>query len=57
MTMFNATGYGVSRMNLGSLSQRENFMLCLWCDNCSIIHFEFLNSNQTLNAALYSQQL
>ena len=35
-------------MNLCSLS--------LW-DNHSIIHFEFLNHNQTLNADLYSQQL
>ena len=32
-------------------------MLCVWWDHCSIIPFEFLNCNQTLNANLNSQQL
>ena len=32
-------------------------MLCVWYDHHNIIHFEFLNCNQTLNADLYSQQV
>ena len=32
-------------------------MLCVWWDHCSIIHFEFLNCNQALNADLYFQQV
>ena len=32
-------------------------MLCEWWDQCCIIHFMFLNDNQTLNADLYFQQL
>ena len=32
-------------------------MLRIWWDNHSIIHFNFLNCNQTPNADLYSQQL
>ena len=32
-------------------------MPCVWWDNCSIIHFEFLNHIQTLNADLYTQHL
>ena len=32
-------------------------MLYVWWDHCSIMHFTFLNHNQTLNADLYSQHL
>ena len=32
-------------------------MLCVYWDHYSIIHFEFLNCNQTLNADLYTEQL
>ena len=37
--------------------QRRKVMLCVWWDHQGIIHFEFLNYNQMLNADLYSQQL
>ena len=30
-----------------------DFMLCVWCDLCDIIHFKFLNRSQAPNAALY----
>ena len=32
-------------------------MLCIWWDHWTIIHFEFLNHNQILNADFYCQQL
>ena len=32
-------------------------VICVWWDACDIIHFEFLNHNQTLNVDLYSQQV
>ena len=35
----------------------RKIILCLWWDHHSIIHFEFLNHNKTLNADLYSYQL
>ena len=44
-----------------SLPQRWSFMedtlcwLCVLWDHCGIIHFDFLNRNQTLNTNLYSQ--
>ena len=50
---------GWIRMNLHSLSQRQNFievMLCVWWDHYGIIHFQLVNRNQTLNIDLYSQQ-
>ena len=32
-------------------------MLCVWWNHHRIIHFEFLNYNQTLNVDLYTQKL
>ena len=58
MTMFNAKGNRLMRMNLRSLPQRQNFMEeKLWWDHHGIIHFEFLNHNQTLNKDLYQQHM
>ena len=46
----------MTRMNLCILLQKElhgrKVLLYVWWDHCSIIYFEFLNYNQTLNADL-----
>ena len=58
--VFNAKGSGLTRMKVHSLHQRWGFievMQCVELDQHDIIHFEFFNSNKTLNAVLYSQQL
>ena len=68
MTMFDAKGDGLTRMNLRSLPQsRNSFMeekLCCvyrriigFCFVFFFFHFGFLNINQTLNADFYCQQL
>jgi histone-lysine N-methyltransferase SETMAR len=35
----------------------QKIMLCIWWDMRGVIHFELLNSNQTITSELYCQQL
>ena len=62
MTMFNEGSSELMEMNLHSLLPKTELhgrkvMLYVWWDHHGIIHYEFLNHNQTLNADLSSQQL
>ena len=51
---------GLIRINLGSLTQMQNFLeeslYGVYGGIITVLHFEFLNINKTLNADLYSQK-
>ena len=60
--MFNAKGIELTKKDspqyiLKAELNARKIIVCVWWDNYVIIHFEFLNSSQTFNADLYSQQL
>ena len=62
MTITNANNSVLTRIHLSSRPQKWNFMkkiVMLWvlCDQCIIIHFEFLKHNRPRNSYQCSQQI